>query len=210
MNKNEGNRWSNVLLTSAGFFDGQNKPRTANIECFSRMLSKPFTEARVLFIPTAALLPEDPNYEYADWCKKNLLLLGVPQKNIMPYDIDSSLTASQAMAFDVIFFTGGNTPYLARRVRETGFEKLIKQMVYANKVYVGISAGSMLAMTNFNVDNLNEHTLLDFAGLGLIDIYFSVHCQPGTPARTDLPKTHIPLTDNQALAVSCMGYELIG
>lgn len=202
-------KWENVLLTSAGFYDGDNKPRTAVIDRFASMLGKPYSEAKVLFIPTAALPPEDMNYEYADYCKSDLLLIGIPPKNIVTHDIDGSLTIREAMAFDVIFFTGGNTPYLAKRVRETKFDEIIKKMVYANKVYVGISAGSMLAMPNFNVDNLCEQNAMDFAGLSLVNAYFTVHCPPNAIARTDLPLPHIPLTDSQALAVSWAGYELI-
>ena len=202
-------KWENVLLTSAGFYDIDNNPRNAIIERFAKMLNKPYGDTKVLFIPTAALPPEDVNWEYANWCKNDLLLLGIPHENIFTYDIDGTLSAQDAMTFDVIFFTGGNTPYLTKRVRETHFDEIIKHMVYNNKVYVGISAGSMLAMGDFNVDNLPVNDLMDFIGLGLINAYFTVHCAPYTLPRTDLPLPHIPLTDDQALAVSWNGYEVI-
>ena len=203
-------RWENVLLTSAGFFDSDNNPRTEIINKFAAMLGKPYGKAKVLFIPTAALPPEDINWDYVQYCKNDLLLLGVPPENIITHDIDGTMTEGEAMAFDIIFFTGGNTPYLAKRVRETGFGEIIKKMVYANKVYVGISAGSMLAMPNFNVDNLTESHPMEFAGLCLIHVYFSVHCEPNAPGRSDLRLPHIPLTDGQALAVRWDGYTLIG
>ena len=202
-------QWENVLLTSEGFFDKDNSPRKLIIERFAKMLNKPFTEAKVLFIPTAALTPWDMNLEYIQRCKDNLLLLGILPENIFYCDIDGSLSEQDAMTFDVIFFTGGNTPYLAKRVRETCFSEIVKRMVYSNKVYVGISAGSMLAMSDFNVDNLPANNPMEFSGLGFINAYFTVHCTPGTLPRNDLPLTHIPLTDNQALAVSWNGYEII-
>jgi len=163
-----------------------------------------------LFIPTAALTPHDMNVEYVQYCKENLLLMGVLPENITTHDIDGSLSEKDAMIFDVIFFTGGNTPYLAKRVREVSFDQIIKSMVYKNKVYVGISAGSMLAMQDFNVDNLPLTNPMEFTGLGLVNIYFTVHCPSDTPPRNDLPLPHIPLTDEQALAVSWHGYEVIG
>jgi len=202
-------QWENVLLTSAGFFDNDEKPRAAIIERFASMLKKSYKDAKVLFIPTAALVPGDTMPEYVQFCMKDLLLLGIPLENIFSYDIDGTLTEQEAMDFDVVFFTGGNTPYLAKRVKETGFDKIIKKMVYANKVYVGISAGSMIAMTDFNVDNLIENSPGEFNGLGLIDIYFTVHCLPGTLPREDLPRLHVPLTEDQALAVRWDGYELV-
>ena len=203
-------KWENVLLTSAGFYDSDDKPRKLIIDQFTRMLNKPFDKAKVLFIPTAALPPNDMNWEYANWCKNDLLLLGIPSKNIFTYDIDGSLSEQYAMMFDVIFFTGGNTPYLAKRVRETHFDQIIKNMVYKNKVYVGISAGSMLAMPDFNVDNLPVSDPAEFTGLGFINAYFTVHCAPDTLPRNDLSLQHIPLTDNQALTVSWNGYKIIG
>jgi peptidase E len=203
--------WKNVLLTSAGFYDDDNdySPRTAIIDRFAAMLGKPFSEAKVLFIPTAALGPDGPGQDYADWCRKELLSLGVPTENIVTHDIEDSMSEQDAMTFDAIYLIGGDTWYLSKRAKQTGFDEIIKKMVYANKVYVGISAGSMLAMAHFNVDGLSEPDPMDFAGLALICAYFTVHCEPGTPNRTDLPLPHISLTDNQALAVSWQGYELI-
>ena len=206
-------KWENVLLTSGGFFDENINPRKVIIERFTKMLNKPFNEAKVLFIPTAAFSPDNTNFDYVQYvkyCKENLLLLGVLPEKITDYDIDGSLSEQDAMLFDVIFFTGGNTPYLAKRVRETGFDQIIKNMVYRNKVYVGISAGSMLAMQDFNVDKLTLTNPMETVGLGLINIYFTVHCPGGTTPRNDLPRPHIPLTDEQALVVSWHGYEVIG
>ena len=207
---NEHNRWENVLLTSAGFFDFNNNPRSVVIDRFRTMLGKPCEAAKVLFIPTAALPPEDINLDYVEYCKNDLLMLGVLAENITTHDIDGTMTEQDAMQFDVIFFTGGNTPYLAKRVMETGFDRIIKKMVYANRVYVGISAGSMIAMPDFNVDNLPKSHPAEFTGLGLVNVCFTVHCEPDAEPRNDLPLPHIPLTDDQALAVSWSGYEVVG
>ena len=53
--------WQNVLLTDSGFYyDNElDKPLTPLIEHFQSILTKPFSEAKVLFIPTAAMqVPE--------------------------------------------------------------------------------------------------------------------------------------------------------
>ena len=199
-----------MLLTDSGFYyDNElDKPLLPLIKRFSDMLGKPFTEAKVLFIPTAAMQDKVFADNMIKRLRDELLQMGIMPENIVIHDIDGSLTEKAAMTFDVIYFTGGNTPYLAKRVFEFEFDKIIKQMIYSNKVYVGMSAGSMLAMHNFNVDNLPEHNR-EFTGLGLIDAYFTVHCKPGTPNRTDFPLPHISLCENQALAVSSSGYELI-
>jgi len=200
-----------MLLTDAGFFyDNElDKPLTELIQHFAKMLNKPFAEAKILFIPTAAMQVKAKAEEITNRLQAELFQLGVHPNNITTHDIDGSLTIQDVMAFDVVYFTGGNTPYLARRVREAGFDKIIKEYVYANKVYIGMSAGSMLAMANFNVDGLPETSPMDFVGLGLINAYFTVHCKPGTPNRTDFPLPHISLRTNQAIAVRWDGYEVI-
>ena len=77
-------------------------------------------------------------------------------------------------------------------------------MVYANKVYVGVSAGSLIASPN-----IGEPFEKKTSSLCLINAYLSVHCQPGSKAKTALPLPHIPLTDNQAVIVRWDGYEVI-
>ena len=190
--------WSNMLLTDAGFYYNNelDKPLAALILRFKEMLDKPFAVSRVLFIPTAAMQDKAKAEEITERLRNELLQMGFMPNNIIVHDVDGTLTEQEVMAFDVIYFTGGNTPYLAKRVRETGLDELVKKFVYANKVYIGMSAGSYLAMANFNVDGLPEHSPVDFAGLGLINAYFTVHCKPGTPNRTDFPLPHISLKSN--------------
>jgi len=200
-----------MLLTDAGFYyDNElDKPLAALILRFKEMLDKPFAVSRVLFIPTAAMQDKAKAEEITERLRNELLQMGFMPNNIIVHDVDGTLTEQEVMAFDVIYFTGGNTPYLAKRVRETGLDELVKKFVYANKVYIGMSAGSYLAMANFNVDGLPEHSPVDFAGLGLINAYFTVHCKPGTPNRTDFPLPHISLKSNQAISVRWDGYEVI-
>jgi len=203
--------WSKVLLTDAGFYydNEPDKPLTALILRFKEMLGKPLAEAKVLFIPTAAMQDKVKAEEFTERLRNELLQMGLLPNNIILHDVDGTLTEQEVMTYDVIYFTGGNTPYLAKCVRETGFDEIVKKFVYADKVYVGMSAGSYLAMANFNVDGLTESTPLDFVGLGLLNAYFTVHCKPGTPNRTDFPLPHISLKSNQAIAVWQDGYEVI-
>ena len=196
--------WENVLLTSAGFED-YDIQKPAIVNRFLKMLGKPPAEATVLFIPTAAI--DDEAKAMVPYCKQELINLGINDSNIRTYDIDGLMTEAEAMQFDVIYFTGGNTKHLLKRIMETGFDAIIKKMVYSNKVYVGVSAGSMIAKPNIGGPDeiYSEETM----GLCLINAYVGVHYPEGSPPRTDFPLPHIPLTDKQALAVSWDGYELI-
>lgn len=195
--------WSNVLLTSAGWFRDIEGDVKENIrQRFLKMLGKPASEAKVLFIPVAAI--SDVARRMAGKCKNELLNAGIIPENITVYDIDGSLSADEAMIYDVIYFTGGDTGHLLQRIKDTGFDAIIKKMVYANKVYVGASAGSIIATPNI-CSPFDEKT----AGLALIHAHINVHQPEGAPVLADLPLPYIPLTDNQALAVSWDGYEVV-
>jgi len=184
--------WSNVLLTDSGFYyDNElDKPLDLLINRFRAMLQKSFAETTVLFIPTASMQDELKAKEITNRLKNELLAMGFLSSNITIHDIDGSLTTSDAMKFDVIYLTGGNTPYLAKRVTKVDFDKIIKEFIYANKVYIGMSAGSALLAVHFNVDEINDP---QFCGLGLLKAYFSAHCDDNTPTYIDLPLPHMLL-----------------
>jgi len=195
--------WQNVLLTDSGWsgnFDGGNPDSI--LRRFWDMLDKPAAQAKVLFIPTAA--NSDESRPAAGKCFAELLSAGIAPNNIRIYDIDGTLSLEQAMRYDAVYFTGGDTSFLLRRMKKTGFDEIVKRMVYASKVYVGASAGSLIAAPN--IGNPYEK---ETAGLCLVNAYLSFHCPRGTQARTDLPLPHIPLAGGQALSVSWAGYELI-
>lgn len=204
-------KWENVLLTDTGFYyDNElDRPLVPLINRFRSMLGKPFCEAKVMLIPTASMQNPVKAEQITERLGNELLQMGILPNHIKVYDLDGLMSEDQAMDYDALYFTGGSTLYLARRVRETQFDRIVKKMVYANKVYVGMSAGSLLAMKNFNVDGLPEESPMDFKGFGFIQAYFTVHCEPGTPNRTDLSLPHISLQCNQGLEVNWKGYKLI-
>ncbi len=199
---NEKPAWSNVLLTSAGFEDMDGKQKQNIVRCFLNMLGKSVKAARILFIPTAAIYKEAR--EMVVKCRDELLHMGILPENIITYELDGSMPEDTAMSFDVIYFTGGDTNHLLRRIRETDFDTIVMRMVHANKVYVGVSAGSLIA-----TPNIGKPQDPSTAGFSLINAYLSVHCPENAESRKDLPFPHIALTDNQALAVTGSGYQLV-
>ena len=203
-------KWENVLLTDSGFHKRLdfNQPMTALIDRFAEMLAKPFNEAKVLFIPTAAQKDNEAK-RLADMLKEGLFRIGILPENLTVHDIDGTLTENEAMKFDVLYFTGGWDSYLLERIKETGFDKIIKKMVYANKVYIGVSAGTIIATPNirgcFGAPHAEETS-----ALCLISAYIDVHCDYKLDLKPqELPLPYIMLRSNQALAVNSMSYELI-
>ncbi len=194
--------WHNVLLTSAGFEDLSGRQKTNIVRRFHKMLQIPPHAAKVLFIPTAAIDKE--SRFYAAKCHRELLHAGIPEENITTYELAPEFPEQAGLQYDVLYFTGGDTRHLHRRIRETDFAHVIYSMVSSNKVYVGVSAGSIVT-----TPHIGEPFGTATEGLNLIRAYLSVHQPEGTTPRTDLPLPHIPLTDKQALAVSHTGYELL-
>lgn len=200
--------WRNVLLTDSGWYSSFDRFDETTLKKeilneFLRMIDKPVEEVKVIFIMVAA--DSDESLRAAKACYKELLSINLLENNIRIYDVDGSLTLNQAMDYDVIYFTGGNTELLLKRIKETGFDSIVKRMVYANKVYVGVSAGSLIATPNIKIP-CKEET----AGLCFINAYLSCHNATGAIEYDNhLKLPHISLGESQAIVVDYTGFRLI-
>lgn len=125
------------LLTSAGI------KNEYIAQSLSEMLGKPLSETSILFIPTAA------NTEGEDkrWLISNLKdLENFNFKSIDILDISAVSKAVWEERFkekDVICVGGGNEKYLAEVFNSIGMKDVLLGLS-DSKVYVGISAGSMV------------------------------------------------------------------
>jgi peptidase E len=193
-----------ILLTSAGF------ESKAVGDAFVQLLPKPAEQVRVLFIPTAAL--DDGAKFYANECLKELMDVGIPEQNITVYNFEYSLSSGDALSFDVIYIPGGDTMHLLTTLRKTGFDAVIDEMIRQEKVFVGVSAGSLVMTPCIDLDNLQNRAA---KGLGYLEAFLGVHCNTVDQGWLDqmqakLPLPLIALTDLQAVLVDAQGYRVIG
>ena len=124
---------------------------------------------------------------------------------------------------DIIFFEGGNTYHLMEWINKSGLVKILPELL-KTKVYVGLSAGSMV--TNPDLDVRLSQVIYgeDFervtmAGLNYVDFYFLPHLNsPYFPARMEenIKKTARGLTrkiyaldDQSALKITDGRVEII-
>ena len=179
-----------ILLTSAGF----DNPRIG--ELFLELVGKPPEEIKVLFIPTAANFYEA--LKMVPFCMEDLLNIGIPESNIKVFDLHRAMTAEELLAFDTVYFTGGSPQYLLERINDSGFRKPLCDFVNRGGVYVGVSAGSIVATVNLP-DNL-----------GYLNSTLNVHMQTGAPAGVFDNKTvsHIDLTNTQTVLIRGGVYEI--
>lgn len=133
-----------LLLTSSGI---TNK----SIEnALSDLLGKPYGKASVTFIPTAAnvekgdkswLVDDMYNVRKLDFASFDIVDISAVSKDIWLPSIESA---------DILVFGGGNVNYLLDWIEKSGLKDHLPKLL-ETKVYVGISAGSMVTASNVSL-----------------------------------------------------------
>jgi dipeptidase E len=126
-----------LLLTSNGIVNESIKKDLAEL------VGKPFSETSLAFIPTAANLDQtDKTWLINDLVNiKNLNLKFIDIVDISA--MEEKMWLPRLKSADILFFSGGYTPHLMNWLKKSGLAVLLPKML-KNKVYVGISAGSMV------------------------------------------------------------------
>ena len=132
----------------------------------------------VTFIPTASVV-EKVNF-YVKAGKQALEKLGliIDELDISTATIDE--INSKLRVNDFIYVTGGNTFYLLQEMKRTGADQIIIEEVSNGKLYIGESAGAVVAASNIEyvkgMDSVKKAPdLVDYAALGLVDFYVVPH-----------------------------------
>ena len=177
-----------MLLTSAG--PGNEVLKSA----LAGLVGKSFARARVVFIPTASVAAAGDH----GWLVEDLRRLhdlrwrefDVLELNGLP----APLVLSRLRHADVIYAAGGNHYHLANSVTANGLAAGLADIL-ESKVYVGVSAGSMIFSRNLSArtgEAFGEQDDLRILGeteprspFGLFDWYVKPHLNsPGFPNRT--------------------------
>lgn len=163
-----------LLLTSSGLTN--NSIANALFE----LIGKKPEETTVVFVPTAS------NVEVGDkdWLITDLINL--KKQNFKSIEITDISAVNEKIwkpsleRADTLFFEGGNTYHLMRWLDQTGLTRLLPELL-KDKVYVGVSAGSMvtnpdlalkLSQQIYEEDRLETE---EMKGLNFVDFYFLPH-----------------------------------
>lgn len=172
-----------LLLTSSGI---SNKSLE---QAFFQLLIKPVSEIKLAFIDTASKVEKDTSF--VDQDLKKLHLLGL--KNISRIDIAEPQDnwIAKLIQADVVYVEGGNTFYLLDRIRASGLDMTLSRIL-KDKVYVGVSAGSILVTPSIAISGVepgdpNDVGMTDFTGLGWVDFEVSPHT-PDLVSKKDVAK----------------------
>lgn len=184
-----------LLLTSSGLTN------TSITKSLSELLDKPFKDATLTFIPTAANI--EPGGK--EWLIDDLQKFKDLQFKEMDIVDISALSKERWLPriekADILVFGGGNAYYLMHWLIKSGLKEVLPTML-KDKVYVGISAGSMVTTTNFyptfnhDVGLYNEEVISENEikyGLELVNFHIIPHLN------TDIfPKVRIPNIEKYA------------
>ncbi|ORI11804.1 Type 1 glutamine amidotransferase-like domain-containing protein [Campylobacter concisus] len=94
---------------------------------------------------------------------------------------------------DIIYVSGGNTFYLLNELRKSRVWQAIKNAVKAGKIYIGESAGAVVAAPDTRYAtpmDENSVNVSDFTGLNLVDFFIVPHfgCEPFIEATRETMK----------------------
>lgn len=189
------------------------------INFITPLLPKPATELKCAFIPTAADVYTSKPWLWAD--RNSLVKFGFSVFDVNLTGHSASQLKSALQGVDVVFVSGGNTFYLLDQVQRTGFAPVITELVNQGVIYIGSSAGSVLAgpdisFVGWHPDwDANDVGLTDPRGLSLVPFVVSPHYTEADREllESKLPSVNyqiFPLTDSQGFLVQDSHVELVG
>ena len=123
----------------------------------------------IAFIPTASLT--EPIRFYVKKGKKALEEAGMIVEEVEITQLPKEEISSILHKCDYIYITGGNTFFLLQELKRKGVDKIISKQVKLGKLYIGESAGAIIA----SPDAEYAPELKDCTSLDLVDFYTIPH-----------------------------------
>ena len=163
-----------LLLTSSGITNA------AIEKALIGLLNKPVSDCHIIFVPTAANV-EDGDKGWLVDDMNNIKKMGFSTFDIMDISaVEKTTWLPSVEKADVLAFGGGNVSHLLRWMHTSGLSTLLPELV-KTKVYVGISAGSMVTAKTVSLSTAqilyyekNDSTN-DIPGLGFVDFEIRPH-----------------------------------
>jgi len=198
-----------LLLTSAG---------TNVKEEIIKILPKSPYKLKVAYIITASKPELDKNYALVD--RNELLKIGFQIEDLDIEEKNEKELRKILIDKDIIYVQGGNPFYLLRAVKESGFDKVVKEMISKGKIYIGVSAGSSIACPTIEQaywKNLDKNIvgLRDLTALNFVPFLLVAHFEEKYRESVELGanKTQLPvvaLSDVQAVLIEDGKWKVVG
>lgn len=200
-----------LLLASNGTFV---------IERGLKLIFSDISRIKLAYITTAIKGSRDPDYfkQFTELLIKNNYAfdeIDIEGKNAD--ELEKLLRGKNA-----IFVEGGNTFYLLRAVRASGFEKIVKKLIERGVAYVGVSAGSYIACPTIEMstwkktgEEKNNFGVTDLSAMNLVPFLLKAHYTPEKKEflQAKIAESQYPvkvIADNQAIIIRDDKIELVG
>ncbi len=201
-----------LLLTSQGI-----QPELKRV--FLDLIKRP-AETSVAFVTTAAY-GEKKNPEWLDAYRVQLRECGIRDIADIDFRDKKHEELRRELADrDVIFVNGGNTFYLLYYARESGFDRILPELLDEGKLYIGVSAGSYIVCPTIEAAewkhaDKNEIGITDLTALKLVPFIITAHFgeKYRQVAEAEAAGTSYPLValyDTQAVLVEGDKYRVVG
>ncbi len=148
-------------------------------ESIAKDIGKDPKKLKLAFISTAAEVDRgDKNWLDKD--RNGLIKVGFNLFDYTITDKNSKQIEKDLKDADVIHVNGGNSFYLLLQIRKSGFDKFIKKQIDKGEIYMGSSAGSMVASPNIEIAKRietgdYEKKLKSFEAMKLVDFITFPH-----------------------------------
>lgn len=135
--------------------------------------------AKLVFIDTAAEV-EEGDLKWKEDDRNSLISAGFDVTEYTITGQNKEEIKNFLKDFDIIYFSGGNTFYLLEKIQQSDIHDLIVNFIKNGKIYIGSSAGSVIAGPNIaplrDLDNyLKAPNLKGHKGFGLVDFIVFPH-----------------------------------
>lgn len=199
-----------LLLASSGRFITE--------YTFDQYLPKKIKECRIAYITTASKKVDDVGY--IERHKRRMDELGFLYEEIDIATQSEKKLRSTLQEHDIVMVEGGNTFYLLNAVRESGFEKIVKELIEKGVVYIGSSAGSYIACPSIIVATwsnppVDQCGVTDYTSMNLVPFLIKAHYTPDMydrllRYRNELQHPLYAIGDEQAILVRDGNIQLLG
>lgn len=176
------------------------------------------SEMRIGYITTAAKGLPDQTYTQTN--EKNMRRAGYAAE---PFDIEGKTQDEMRLFFkdkNIVHVEGGNSFYLLKAIRETGFDKVLHELIEKGIFYTGSSAGASIMgptieTATWKSNDKDRCGLTDFTALNYVPFLFFAHYKPEMKEKIQekMKTTSYPvkiLKDGQAIFVNDGIYTFVG
>lgn len=197
-----------LLLTSAGF----------NVQDeILKILPKPPSKLKIVHITTAS--KDEKNKDDVTKDTEIMRNLGFQVTEVDIEGMSERKVRKLLGDKDIVYVQGGNTYWLLKCVRESGFDKVVEELLEKGVIYIGVSAGSYIAGPSIEqaswIHTHNKSGLTDLSAMNLVPFMLIVHYLPkyNNFLQQKISKSKYKfkiLNDDQAILVQGNSYKLVG